>query len=198
MSNEKPESQGTTKVKDPLLLTAISGLSFLLLLLLMFYIGESFETLEEQLRFQAPVTGQETGGAAYGIEIIDSQTVYVPVYSHIYSRGGEAFLLETTLSIRNSDPDHAITVQSVRYYDTKGKLVQDYLNTALPLGPLETTEFLVEKRDTRGGSGANFIVTWNASEAVYEPIIEAVMVGVTQDHSLSLLSPGRPLVQRKQ
>jgi len=144
-------------VKYPLLLTVISVLSFFSLLLLMLFVGNSFETLENRLRFQPPTAGQGMGNSAYGIEIVDGQTVYVPVYSHIYADGGKPHLLEATLSIRNPDPKRAISIKSVKYFDTKGSLIKEYLKDEMNLGPLETTAFLVENSDRRGGSGANFI-----------------------------------------
>ena len=76
--------------------------------------------------------------------------------------------------------------------------MDDFLDGSLTLGPLETTAFLVEKRDYRGGSGANFIVTWDAAAPVYEPIIESVMVGVTRDYQISFTSRGRPLRRRQE
>ena len=195
MSSDKQAPQHSARGKHPLLLTVISGLSFVALLILMFFVGEGFDTLEERLRYEGPDLTQTLSGGAYGIEMTAGQTVYVPAYSHIYSRGGKPHLLETTLSIRNSNPEHSIWIQSVRYYNTAGSLVENYLDGKLQLGPLETTEFLVEKHDTRGGSGANFIVIWSAAQPVYEPIIEAVMIGITREHTISLLSPGRPLVK---
>ena len=45
----------------------------------------------------------------------------------------------------------------------------------------------------RGGSGTNFIVSWNAEEPVYRPIVEAVMIGFFKEHSISFMSPARPL-----
>ncbi len=103
--------------------------------------------------------------------------IYVPVYSHIYAKGGKPFLLEATLSIRNSDPKEDIAIASVRYYDTNGKLIRDYLEKPMLLKPLATTEFLVAQKETEGGSGANFIVEWVSDTKVNEPIIEAVMIG---------------------
>ena len=104
-------------------------------------------------------------------------------------------LLSTLLSIRNSDPQRAITVTSLRYYATGGDLVQEYVEGSVRLGPLETAEFLVEKPDTRGGSGANFILAWRAYEAVYEPIVEAVMVGGPAGN-IAFKRLGRPLAER--
>ena len=197
-SQDAKTGPGEKQAKYPLLLTVLSGLSFIFLLLLLLFVGNSFETLENRLSFQPPTAGQGNGNVAYGIEIVDGQTVYVPVYSHIYADGGRPHLLETTLSIRNLDPKRAISIKSVKYFDTKGSLIKKYLDGKMRLGPLETTAFLVEKRDTSGGSGANFIVVWDAEEPVYEPLVEAIMVGFSENNSISFTSPGRALVKRKE
>ena len=197
-SQDAKTGPGGKQAKYPLLLTVLSGLSFIALLLLLLFVGNSFETLENRLSFQLPTAGQGNGNGAYGIEIVDGQTVYVPVYSHIYADGGRPHLLETTLSIRNLDPKRAISIKSVKYFDTKGLLIKEYLDGKMRLGPLETTAFLVEKRDTSGGSGANFIVVWDAEEPVYEPLVEAIMVGFSGNNSISFTSPGRALVKRKE
>jgi hypothetical protein len=197
-SQSTSSGHGEKPAKYPLLLTVLSGLSFVFLLLLLYFVGSSFETLENRLRFQPPAAGQVEGNGAYGIEIVDGQTVYVPVYSHIYADGGKPHLLETTLSIRNLDPKRAISIKSVKYFDTRGSLIKEYLDGEKRLGPLATTAFLVEKRDTRGGSGANFIVVWDAEEPVYEPLVEAIMVGFSEGNSISFASPGRALIKRKE
>mgnify|MGYP001819483532 CR=1 FL=1 len=137
----------------------------------MIYLGNEFRVLEDQLRYMPPATKNWLTAGTGEIDIVDGQTVSVPVYSHIYSQGGQPHLLEITLSIRNTDPERSIRLGDVRYFNTRGTLVKSYLDNTLELGPLETVEFLVEKHDTQGGSGANFIVTWDAGEPVYEPII---------------------------
>ena len=199
----KPNSQtDNTKTSNSLFVIFIPAITFVFLILLMAYIGERFnaldKTLEDKMHFQPPVVENARDSGGYAIEIVDGQTVYVPVYSHIYSEGGQAYLLETTLSIRNSDPNRPITIQSVRYYDTKGQLVEDHIKGSVSLGPLETISFLVEKSDVRGGSGANFIVAWDAVEPVYEPIIEAIMVGAAGVRGISFVSHGRTLSQRQE
>ncbi len=197
-SQDTNTGSGRSPIKYPLLLTVLSVLSFFILLLLMLFIGNSFETLENQLRFQPPTASQGNGNGVYDIEIVDGQTVYVPVYSHIYANGGKPHLLEATLSIRNPDPKRAISIKSVKYFDTKGSLIKEYLDSKMNLGPLETTAFLVESSDRRGGSGANFIVVWDAEEPVYEPLIETIMVGFSGGNSISFTSPGRALKKRKE
>jgi hypothetical protein len=102
-------------------------------------------------------------------------------------------LLETTLSVRNTDVSRSFVLQSVRYFDTDGREVRSFLNAPLTVGPLATVEFLVEAKDTSGGSGANFVVEWLAEEKISEPIIEAVMVGLDGAHGLAFSSDGEEI-----
>ena len=105
------------------------------------------------------------------------QLVYVPVYSHVYADGGGPYPIETTLSIRNTDVDESIFIRFVSYYNTAGEFVEHYLQEPIRLAPLQTVEFLVEGRDSSGGSGANFLVEWRAAQDTNKPLIECVMVG---------------------
>jgi hypothetical protein len=178
--------------------TLLSGVALLCLLLMMAWLGNKIDVLDDGLRYVPPAKQQLNATGSAEIAIIEGQTLYVPAYSHIYSRGGEPHLLEVTLSIRNTDPTRSIRIATVQYFDTKGKPVNNYLEGQLELGPMETVEFLVEEQETQGGSGANFIVTWNADEPVYEPIVEAVMIGLSKGHSISFVSPARPLAQRSE
>ncbi|MBU1163917.1 MAG: DUF3124 domain-containing protein [Proteobacteria bacterium] len=51
------------------------------------------------------------------------QTIYVPIYSHIYTGDKEmSFLLTATPSIRNTDTTHKITIFAVDYYDSNGMI----------------------------------------------------------------------------
>ena len=130
--------------------------------------------------------------AREGNATVTSQTVYVPIYSHIYFQDKSRTLnLTATLSIRNTDLTHPITVTAVRYYDTDGNLIRKYVEQPIRLAALATTEFLVEEQDTRGGSGANFIVGWSATERVTEPVVEAVMVNSSLGLGFAFISPGR-------
>lgn len=172
----------------------IPALLFLTLLLSVIYLGIKVNNLEDNSTYQPPVV-DSIDGHGFSIHISKSQTVYVPVYSHIYAYGGKTQLLETTLSIRNSDPNNSITLLSARYYDTGGNKLQNYLDGQLTLKPLQSTEILIEKQDTRGGAGANFIVEWAAKTPVYEPVIEAIMIG-SEKSGISFKSIGRPLTKR--
>ena len=98
--------------------------------------------------------------------------------------------MEATLSVRNSDPKEDITIASVRYYDTNGNLIKDYLDKAILLKPLATVEFLVAQKEIEGGSGANFIVEWISDTKVNKPVIEAVMIGIEGQTSISFVRTG--------
>jgi hypothetical protein len=125
-------------------------------------------------------------------EIIRGQTIYVPVYSQIYYENQQnQFHLSATLSIRNTDMTHPIIITSVRYYDTQGKLIKHYLEQPVELSSLASMDFVVERTDTSGGSGANFIVEWIATTTVSEPVVEAVMISAVSNQGISFISHGR-------
>ena len=128
----------------------------------------------------------------------EGQTVYVPVYSHIYTGNRERpFNLAVTLSIRNTDPATTITIEAVDYYDSAGKLIKRYLETATSLNKMASVRYVVKEGDVSGGSGANFIVKWKAAEQVNAPIIEAVMIGAQSQQGISFTSRGQVLKQGK-
>ncbi|HLO76702.1 MAG TPA: DUF3124 domain-containing protein [Magnetospirillum sp.] len=129
------------------------------------------------------------------------QSVYVPVYSHIWhgnldGKGKpQTLLLSSMLSIRNTDPGHGLTVRSVRYYDTAGKLIREYLPQAAQLGPMASTDVFVEHKDDAGGTGANFVVEWTADRAISAPIVEVVNAYFFGPHSLAFTSPGKVIAE---
>lgn len=132
------------------------------------------------------------------VKIIAGQTVYVPIYSHIYMwEQTRTTDLTATLSIRNTDLTHPIIISSVNYYDTNGKLVRKYLEQPVELGSLAATDFVINQEDTKGGSGASFIVEWVAQQPVSTPVIEAIMINTSGNQGLSFVSPGRVIKSRE-
>ncbi len=169
---------------------AFFGASFAVIfitLLIVISVATQVEDIDEKLKYIPPQTkASEIPPEA----VVAGQMIYVPVYSHIYAKGGKPFLLEATLSIRNSDPKAEITIGSVRYYDTNGKLIRDYLEKPVLLKPMASTEFLVAQKEIEGGSGANFIVEWISDAMVNKPVIEAVMIGIEGQTSISFVRTG--------
>lgn len=120
------------------------------------------------------------------------QTIYVPAYSHILTQDGRRELdLTVTLSLRNTDPAHALTIADVSYHDSDGRRVRRYADQPFRLAPLASQAFVVGQRDRTGGVGASFIVEWTAADAdVSAPIAEAVMVSTASGQGISLVSRG--------
>jgi len=141
--------------------------------------------------------GQSHAGAESPIPVSRGQTIYVPAYSHIYSGDKEIpFYLAVTLSIRNTDPDHPISIRSADYFDSKGSRLQSYVNDPSTLGPMATMRIVVKESDKAGGSGANFLVTWESDVKVTPPIIESVMIGTQTQQGISFTSRGRVIRER--
>jgi len=132
--------------------------------------------------------------AAEDIKLTTGQSVYVPIYSHIYSGvKSRPFDLTATLSVRNTDRKNSITVTSVAYYDTDGNLIKEYLDTPIKLKALASTRYIIPEGDKTGGSGANFIVKWKSTSAVNPPIIEGIMIGTKSGQGISFISNGRAI-----
>jgi hypothetical protein len=120
------------------------------------------------------------------------QVLYVPAYSHIHTGNrGERILLAETLSVRNTDTTRPIILKSVRYHDSDGKPLHEELPSPVRLAPLASAEFFVKESDTRGGSGASFLVEWVAEEPVNPPLIEAVMISTAGAQGIAFVRPAR-------
>ncbi|GFO59117.1 hypothetical protein GMST_14420 [Geomonas silvestris] len=132
--------------------------------------------------------------AAPEYRLSKGQTVYVPVYSNVFSGPRKRpFQLAATLSVRNTDPAGSLKITAIDYYDTNGKLVRRYRTGALSLGPLASADFHIDEKDVAGGFGANFIVRWEADRAINAPIIECVMIGTASGQGISFVSPGQEI-----
>ena len=130
-------------------------------------------------------------------ELSRGQLVYVPVYSHVYHGDRERrILLTSILSIRNTDPAQALTIVSADYYDSDGKLIKSYLSQPMTLKPMASTRIIVRESDTRGGSGANFLVEWRAETEMNEPILEGGIIGAAGQQGISFTSRGKALKKR--
>lgn len=137
-----------------------------------------------------------TASGAYAAEPrgVVGHTVYVPVYSHVYT-GNRALPvnLATTLSIRNTDRRFSITVTGADYYNSEGRLVRRMLSKPVILRPMASTSIFIKEKDTSGGFGASFLVGWHASGEVSTPIIECLMIGAYSGLGISFVSPGQQI-----
>jgi Protein of unknown function (DUF3124) len=124
----------------------------------------------------------------------EGQTVYVPVYPHIYvGTVGKPFDLAISLSIRNTDQKKPITILSVAYHDSNGRLVREHMERPMIVAPLASTDFFVRESDSSAGLGASFLVTWKSATKVNRPIIESVMAGTRSGQGISFTSRGEAI-----
>ncbi|MCF4969492.1 DUF3124 domain-containing protein [Nostoc sp. CMAA1605] len=178
-----------------------SSLHFCLTIALMFLLA-SCTSLENSSKLQSSPNPTKSSATVVTVDknfqIAMGQTIYVPIYSHIYHDDRQQILnLAATLSIRNTDLTNPIIITSVRYYDSDGKLVKQYLEQPIKIDALASTDFYVSRNDTSGGLGANFIVEWVAQTEVSEPIVEAVMIATEFQQGVSFVSSGKVIKSRR-
>jgi len=123
-----------------------------------------------------------------------SGAFYVPAYSSIsMSQGKLRADFSVTLSIHNASETRPLILRRVAYFDTGGKMVENYLKAPVALKPYSTIEVFIPITDVRGGTGANFVVDWAAAGEIAEPVVEALMVGGLGSGHYAFISQGRPL-----
>ncbi len=134
---------------------------------------------------------QEAGGGGAG-RLLRGQTLYVPVYSHIFAGDRESpFYLAATLSVRNTDSRNPINLLGADYYDSDGKLLNRVLDSPVLLKPLASWQYVIAESDRRGGPGASFLVKWKAERPVSPPLVETVMISTRSQQGVSFTSRGQ-------
>ncbi len=129
--------------------------------------------------------------------LTSGQTVYIPVYSHIYQGDRERpVYLAVTLSIRNVDPDNSLTVLYADYHDSKGALLKKYQEKPVLLAPSSSIRHVVAESDKAGGSGAFFRVAWQSERPVNLPILESIMIGTKSQQGISFTSRGQIISEK--
>jgi hypothetical protein len=122
------------------------------------------------------------------------QTVYVAAYSTVRLGAGKGKVdLATTLTVNNTSETKPLILLRIDYFGTAGNLLHSYLAAPIAIRPLGSAETFVPAEDTRGGTGANFIVEWAADGQITEPLIEAVMIGTTGTQGYSFTSRGKTM-----
>lgn len=122
------------------------------------------------------------------------QLIHVPAYSFVYSYvKGHQFNLAVTLSIRNTDLANDILIESVKYYDIDGLLIKECQIQPFRIKPGACSQYIINESDPRGGSGPSFRVIWRAKTAVFQPLVETVMIGTKSQQGISFTCQGRIL-----
>lgn len=127
------------------------------------------------------------------------QTIYLPIYSHmLYGNVGRSgkvsqVLLSALVSIRNTDGHRPLRVVSARYYDTHGKLLSERVPKPVVIPPYGTHELFVELNDASGGSGANFVIRWEAEAAINPPLVESLHANMDGGKAVIFMTQSVPI-----
>jgi len=189
--NQQRNNEVTPRSQDWKFIGALLAVLAIMIasLFVLLNLQEAVNHVEEQLEYRTP-TRAASGASSSTLQRVKSQSVYVPVYSHVYVKDGSPFRLTATLSIRNTDPAQPLVVDGVAYFDSDGHLVREYVDEPITVAPHATIEYLIKEQDVSGGSGANFVVDWATENTLALPVIEAVMIGTASNQGISFISPG--------
>lgn len=126
---------------------------------------------------------------------IDS--IYVPIYSDIYSRRKDLhFLLTATLSIRNTSYSDTLLISTIDYFDTQGELVRNYLDKTIFLKPMASIDYVMDEDDDNGGTGTSFIVILHAQSNTVRPVIQSVMISTHGQQGIAFTTEGVSISKR--
>ena len=125
------------------------------------------------------------------------QTLYLPIYSHLWhgDRVDQGRPLKNQVSalvsIRNTSLKTPIKVMSARYYSTEGKLISEYFPSPKVIKAMGTLELFVERKESVGGSGANFMIQWESATPTNPPVIEAVHAEIRGSQTYTFITQAR-------
>lgn len=121
-------------------------------------------------------------------------STYLSIYSQIYSQTEHrTHNLTATVSMRNANKTDTVYINKAEYFDTKGHSIRTYFNKTIFIAPMETVEIIIDERDNKGGTGANFIFDWTKKPESNDPIFEAIMISTSGQQGLSFTTQGQKL-----
>ena len=127
------------------------------------------------------------------------QTLYLPIYSDLWHgdlgnrKMPDKTALSALVSIRNTDARQPIQVVSARYHDSQGRLLRDFVPKPRSVAPLGAMELFIERSESEGGTGASFIIRWQADRPVSPPVVEAVHADLRNPRTVSFITVARPI-----
>lgn len=132
---------------------------------------------------------------AVAVERIRGQRVFLPVYSEVpYGDRNAALNLAVTVTLRNLDANHVITLKRVDYIGIKGNVVKSFLGDGI-VKPMAAEIYVVRESDRTGGASAGFLVEWESSSPVLPPLLEGVMVNGAYNQGMAFVTSARVLAE---
>lgn len=129
-------------------------------------------------------------------EVAFDGTYYVPIYSDIYFGDNiPKELLAATLSLRNTSFIDTLFISTIDYYNTDGALVKSFIDQQIAIAPMATVNYVIDRDDDSGGSGAHFVVNIHARSQKVKPLVQAIMVGEYSSKAFAFESDGYIIAQ---
>ncbi len=128
-------------------------------------------------------------------ELSTGGTIYVPIYRVFYfgySGSKDAYGLTATVCLRNTDPKHAITVNTIEHYDSNGQLLKKLLFEPITIKPWASKEITLLPAGSED-FGANLIVRWKCDQPANPLLVEVLMVGQVLNRGASFLTQGQEI-----
>lgn len=128
-------------------------------------------------------------------EIEYQDLLYVPIYSDIYLNPlAQHNLLSATLSIRKTSFQDSLFVTKLDYYNTEGEKIRSLIDNPISISPMATVNYVIEKvnesEERTEESGANFIVALSSKSKQLKPLIQAVIIGNTNNQGFAFTTDG--------
>ncbi len=185
-------AQGNTmKLKQGLILFNVA-----LIALLLITFTECEEPNPNKNTYGERLLQESTISPAIKSEFSHVDSVYVPIYSNIYSRSKlTKFYLTATLSIRNTSYVDTLLINTIDYFNTKGEIIREYLENPILLNPMASIDYVIDEEDHTGGSGAHFTVIWSGKNRRVKPIIQAVMISTNGQQGVAFTAEGVSIKQ---
>jgi hypothetical protein len=128
------------------------------------------------------------GGAAAGVKLVKGQTLYVPSQTS-FMAGTYSFSIRATIFIHNTDPTNAINITGIDFYNSGGKLMENYVTQPMKLNALAATRVNVKQPlEGEDGMAAHFVIRWQSEHKVVEPLIYSWFTGVSGTRGFSFTS----------
>ena len=125
------------------------------------------------------------GGAAAEVKLVKGQTLYIPSPTS-FMAGTHSLNVRATVFIHNADPNNAINITGIDFYNSGGKLVEKYLTQPLQLNALSATRVNVKQPlEGEDGMASHFVIQWQSEHKVVEPSIEGWFTGVSGTRGFS-------------
>ena len=154
--------------------------------------------------FSLLLLGVAASAHAEEVSLSSGETLYLPIYSHVWHGDthpikGEPMkaYMSALVSIRNTSLKSPLKLVSARYYSTDGKLLKEFVSAPRNIVPMGTLELFIEKSESQGGSGANFIIQWESATPTNPPVVEAVHIDNQASRPYSFITSARVINKDK-